>query len=281
MVKQPVPVISAAAENRLSYGWTSNAAPEVYAVVKNEPIASASIWYRLGSQLYESDHLAEALDCFAKIDSLDAGRLTRFAARGWRGLIEDIRGNRVAALERYKEALQIDPGEAMSLSGPRIKIDKPWLEARLQKPFVRESELSLPAQPTAADLIAVLDRMGYAHEGKSPLLIFEKTRGLEIKSSSFWFKLGMQLFDGGYYRESLASFEKETSLERSGLLAYAAWVWQGHLHDLLGEREQALACYREALKRDTGGRMQHDQYRMVIDREWIEARMKSPFTWNR
>lgn len=225
--------------------------------------------------------MAEALDCFAKIDGLASDRLTRYAARCWRALIEDLRGNRAAALERYKEALQIDPGKSMNLAGSRIRIDRPWLEARLQKPFVRESELSLPAQPTAKDLVALVERMGYSHEGKNPLLIFEKTRGFDIKSPDFWFKLGMQLFDSGYYRESLASFETQTTLEQSGSSAFTAWVWQGHLHDLLGERERAVACYKEALKRDDGYSMQHDQYRMVIDREWIEARMKVPFTRDR
>jgi tetratricopeptide (TPR) repeat protein len=280
MVKQPVPKISGAASARLSYGWVTRDAPQIYADLKNQPVLSANLWYRLGWQLYDSDQLAEALDCFAKVDGLEADRLTRFAARGWRGLIEDLRGNRAAALERYKEALDADPGEALTIGPLRIKMDKAWLEARLQKAFVRESEISLPARPTAADLIAAIGRMGYAHEGKNPLLIFEKTRGLEIKSIDFWFKLGLQ-FDSGYYRESLASFEMDSSLAQTRLLAFAAWAWQGHLHDLLGNRERALACYKEALKLDTGSPMQHDQYRMVIDRDWIEERMKSPFTWNR
>ncbi len=281
MVKWPIPEISVPAAARLAYGWTSKEAPDLYAVLRKESIPSAAIWYRLGSQLYDADRLPEALDCFAKIDGLEADRLIRYAARGWRGLIEDLRGNRDAALERYKEALQIDPGETMNLSGQRIQINRRWLETRLQKPFVRESEVSLPERPAAADLISAVARMGYYHEGKTPLVIFERTRGLEIRSSDFWFKLGLQLFDSGFYRESLASFEQVTALTPSGLQAFAAWAWQGHMHDLLGDREPALACYRAALKLDTGGRMQHSQSQMVIDREWIEARLRSPFTWSR
>ena len=37
--------------------------------------------------------------------------------------------------------------------------------------------------------------------------------------------------------------------------------------------------YREALKRDEGSAMQHGQYHLVIDRSWVEARLKTPFTW--
>ena len=52
----------------------------------------------------------------------------------------------------------------------------------------------------------------------------------------------------------------------------------GHLSDLLGNRPQALACYREALKLDTGDSMQHGQYRMTIDRAWVETRLTVPFS---
>jgi tetratricopeptide (TPR) repeat protein len=232
----------------------------------------------LGADLYNRDRLAEALDCFTRIDSLESPRLTAFAAHAWRGLIEDLRGNRAAALEQYKEALATDSGETMSHSRPKLKIDRAWVESRLQKPFQRESEMSLSAQPTAAELIAAVNRMDYSNEGRNPLLVYGKTQGLEINAADFWFKLGLMLFDSSYYRESLISFEKVSALEANGVRAFAAWAWQGHLQDLLGNRQKALLCYREALKRDTGNAMQHSQYQMVIDREWVEARMKIPFT---
>jgi tetratricopeptide (TPR) repeat protein len=278
MVKRPVAKISAVAAARLSDGWVSASAPELYVVLKREPIDSPEIWYRLGTDLYNRERLAEALDCFTRIDSLETGRLTAFAAHAWRGLIEDLRGNRAAALEQYKGALAMDSGETMSHSRPRLKIDRAWVEDRLKKPFQREMELSLATQPTAAELIAAVGRMDYSNEGRNPLIIFEKTQGHAINAADFWFKLGLMLFDSGFYRESLKSFERDSSLEERGVRAFAAWAWQGHLQDLLGNRPQALVCYREALKRDTGNAMQHSQYQMVIDREWIEARMKIPFT---
>jgi tetratricopeptide (TPR) repeat protein len=281
MVKQPVPEISSTAAARLAHGWDSGDAPDIYAVMKDEPVASAKIWYRLGTDLYDSDRLLEALDCFTKIEGLETDPLTRFAARGWRGLLEDLRGHRADALDRYKEALAIDPGDAMNHGRLGIRIDRAWLDARLQKPFVRESGISLPVQPTAADLIAIVERLNYTHEGKNPILVYEKTRGLEIKDAGFWFKLALVLFDSSYFNEALASFEVETSLEQTGVRAFAATAWQGHLNDLLGNRERALVCYREALKLDAGTPMQHSQYRMVIDREWIDARLKTPFRWKK
>jgi tetratricopeptide (TPR) repeat protein len=111
-----------------------------------------------------------------------------------------------------------------------------------------------------------------------PLLIFEKTSRLEIKDARFWFKLGMLLYDSGYYGESLTAFGKIESLAQRGVIAFAAMVWRGQLNDLLGNREKALACYRNALKLDTGDSVQHSQYQMVIDRNWVESRLKTPFT---
>ncbi len=279
MVKQPVAKISPAAAARLAYGWDSAEAAGVYAAVKNEQISSAQLWYQLGLGLYESDRLDEALDCFGKVDGLTPPALTRFAARGWCGLLEDLRGNRAAALVHYKDALAIDPGEAMNHNRFRLKIDRDWLGARLQKPFARESEISLSGKPAASELVTAVNRMNYTHEGRNPLLIFEKTRGIDIKDADFWFKLGLILFDSGYYKEALTSFETVTSLEQSGVRAFAAMAWQGHLNDLAGNRDRALDLYRAALKLDPGSSMQHGQYRMVIDRDWIESRLKSPFSW--
>jgi tetratricopeptide (TPR) repeat protein len=281
MVKHPVVKIGAAAAARLAYGWNAGDAAEVYEVVKKERISSAPLWFQLGLDLYESDKLDGALDCFSRVDSLEADRLTKFSARAARGALADLLGNRAAALAHYTEALAIDPGEAVTYSRLRLKIDRDWLQTRLQKPFTRESAISLSARPTASELMDVVNRLNYTHEGSNPELVFEKTRDAEIKDASFWFKLGLVLFDSGYYRDSLTSFETVTSLERSGVRAFAAMVWQGHLNDLSGDRGRALERYREALKLDSGRSMQHSQYRMVIDREWIESRLETPFSWKK
>jgi hypothetical protein len=60
---------------------------------------------------------------------------------------------------------------------------------------------------------------------------------------------------------------------------FAAWTWKGHLNDLQGRREEAVACYRKALELDPGTPLQHSQYSMTIDRRWVERRLRTPFTW--
>jgi len=59
----------------------------------------------------------------------------------------------------------------------------------------------------------------------------------------------------------------------------AAWliVWQGHLLDLLGRRDEAVQRYQDALERDRGLETQHDQYGLAINRQWVEARPEEPF----
>ncbi len=61
-------------------------------------------------------------------------------------------------------------------------------------------------------------------------------------------------------------------------LSHNNLVWQGHLLDLVNQREEALACYQEALKhRAPDDGVRHDQFGMVIDRAWIQERIKTPF----
>ncbi|MBP1661016.1 MAG: hypothetical protein H6P95_2208, partial [Candidatus Aminicenantes bacterium] len=114
-------------------------------------------------------------------------------------------------------------------------------------------------------------------EGDAPRLVFQKAAGMTIAEKSFWFKLGLLLYDSGNDRESLEAFERAAALEKTGVSAFAARVWLGHMQDLLGDREAALAWYREALKIDPGTAMKHSQWRMTIDRAWVEARLIAPF----
>jgi predicted negative regulator of RcsB-dependent stress response len=81
------------------------------------------------------------------------------------------------------------------------------------------------------------------------------------------------LYDGRYYQEAL---EVVKSLEQ-GDWRFFALVWEGHLLDLLGRRTDAVAAYQEALKMPGTPSMRHDQYGLVIDKKWVEERLKTPF----
>ena len=54
-------------------------------------------------------------------------------------------------------------------------------------------------------------------------------------------------------------------------------VWLGHLADLQGAREKAVAHYQAALAVDHDEVHRHGQYDMKIDRAWAEQRLQTPF----
>jgi tetratricopeptide (TPR) repeat protein len=205
--------------------------------------------------------------------------LTKFAALAWLGLLKDLEGKREQAIGHYKEALKYDTGESMSHGWLRIEMNRDWIEDRLKSPFTSESTVHIPEQPSAEELVQIVDELNWKREGKTPFLIYEKASGLDIDKRSFWFKLGMLLFDSGYYAESFAAFKRVSEMDVSKLYKFTSYTWIGHLKDLEGKREEAIKYYKLALEYDTGDTMQHSQFRMKINRRWVEKRLKTPFTW--
>jgi len=276
-VEAPVPPLPAAVAGKLAFGMDAGDAPAVYAAIKDTPVAAARIWYSLGLSLYGAGRRDEAADCFARIADSDADALRKFGALGWLGLLDDLKGRRADALAHYKAALAADPGQTMRHDQFKITMNKAWIEERLKIPFVPGQKARLTEHPTAARLVEFVGDLGWEKEGAVPLLVFRKAAGLDIREGSFWFKLGLLLYDSRNDRESLAAFQKTVELEKTGLSAFAALAWQGHLNDLLGRREAAVACYKAAQKLDPGMAMRHSQWGMTIDGAWVEARLQTPF----
>ncbi len=282
MLAKPIPEIPADTASAMAWGLDPARSLEVYEALRGIPGLSVDLWQRLGLNLYDADFLAESSDCFAKL-AADADPDFRFLGPAWQGLIEDLRENRERALQYYKEALARDKGESFGFGGNfRLRIDRAWLEARLKTPYSRESAISLPERPTVEEMVSLVDGLGWTREGRNPHRIYEKAAGMDIPRAGFWFKLGMLLFDSGDDEESLTAFSKAAAAaDASRFRQFSAWVWQGHLNDLLGRRDAALAAYRKALELDIGQAQTHSQYRMTIDRRWVEARIQSPFVWKK
>ena len=281
MVEDPLPEISDEAAEMLSLGWRAEDSLKVYEKIREEAISNSNIWYRLGMNLYEDESFSDAFHCFERVSQLSSDGLFKFAAFGWMGLLKDLLGDRQEALANYKEALKYDTGEQVGYSWLRIQMNRKWLEERLKTPFKVETTVEIPAQPTAEQLIEIVDDLNWKQEGKTPFLIYGKAKNLNIDNSDFWLKLAILLFDSGYYREAFTGFEKVFLLESPKLTKFTALTWMGHLKDLLGEREEAIEYYKQALEYDTGQTMRHDQFRMRINRDWIEKRLTVPFTWKK
>jgi len=237
---------------------------------KDAGLADASAWLGLGLRLYDGEAYPEAMECFERINALPkATDLYRFAALVWQGHILDLQGKRQQALARYRKALKINIGSGgcMEHSQYGIYITLAWAKERLKTPFDRQT-ISL------STAIEQLPWIGACEQAK-PLLTQAKETGLTNARS--WLKLGLMLYDGASYPEAIEAFQKLEALT-DGIFHFAAVVWQGHILDLQGKREQALNRYHQALKvvpeTDT---MRHDQYGIFLDRAWVEERLKTPF----
>jgi hypothetical protein len=112
--------------------------------------------------------------------------------------------------------------------------------------------------------------------GKTALEVFELARKSDLGSADMWGKLALTLYDGAYYTEALEASCKAAEFD-DPMWRPVALVWQGHILDLLARREEAVARYKEAQGMALPATMRHDQYGIVIDAQWIEERLNTPF----
>jgi len=148
------------------------------------------------------------------------------------------------------------------------------LDAQVELPLVIP-----PPDPTIAQLRKDIRNLEWTGEGDKAFQIYTKNKDIDLEDVGSLYKLGMCLFDGEHYEESLQILRKCTDLSRNkkSNSLYYHLTWQGHVLDLLNRREEALSCYKEALKYCGSRSVRHDQYLMRTDRRWIEKRIESPF----
>jgi len=95
-----------------------------------------------------------------------------------------------------------------------------------------------------------------------------------------WQTLGLALYDARRYEEALDAFEKMeagTNADREDQAL--AVTWQGHMLDLLGRREEAIARYREVIGMGLDSSVQHGRYGLTYDfTSYPQQRIEAPFT---
>ncbi len=174
-----------------------------------------------------------------------------------------------------------DPNAGADEKEQAIAAWEQWLAGSGKVQFTPQAEsLPVPLLSPAQQLSRAIEELPYTGAGAQALLLLEKARAGNCANGDDWLKLGLALYDGKYYQEGLEAFKQAGSLFQDDPLhlnLVAALVWQGHILDLLGHRAQAQALYGQALEKDHGGEMSHDQYGFSIDRRWIEQRLETPF----
>jgi len=168
---------------------------------------------------------------------------------------ERIQGER--ALVRFKMGKDAKPDEI-----PLQKVNGRWKVDRANR-FLMAAVMIAP----------------WTGAGDQALELAEKTRQLEITNGAMWGKLGMMLYDGNHYDEATAAFVTAAE-SRDPMWGFAGLVWQGHILDLQNHRAAALQRYREANAKEKKPVVRHDQYGIVLNQKWVEARLKQPFRRN-
>lgn len=139
-----------------------------------------------------------------------------------------------------------------------------------------------PPSVTEQKLRKEIQKLSWTGAGKEALEIFKKATQANLLNERDWFKLGLTLYDGKYNAESLKAFESAANqAEKSSTRYFTSKVWQGHILDLLNKRDEALECYKEALKCEKKDDwVRHDQYGMKINHDWVKQRIEKPFVRN-
>lgn len=206
---------------------------------------------------------------------------------------EEAGGHVIRVRIRHAGPIRIPvPVEARFADGGRMRLwtdrlrAEQTLEFRGKAPLAgvtidpdREFPLVIP--PPVKELQALIPKileMPWTGAGDAALPLYEQAVKLEVKDPAIFFKLAMMIYDGRHYETALEAFARAAPPAKrdSPHRHFMAIVWQGIVLDILGRREQALARYREALALGDL-RVQHDQYRLVIDRAWVEQRLQEPF----
>jgi tetratricopeptide (TPR) repeat protein len=154
----------------------------------------------------------------------------------------------------------------------------PVTEVRLDP----DNALAMLANPPDEEMIRLrrrIEALAWMGAADAAAQLAEEAVQLGLSEPRTLLKLSLATYDGARYEDALRVLERLEEVADSGsLYAFAASVWQGQILDLLGRRAGALARYEEALDRDTGGTMRHDQYGLRIDRAWVLDRLEEPFT---
>ncbi|MHC4233500.1 MAG: alpha/beta fold hydrolase [Planctomycetota bacterium] len=103
----------------------------------------------------------------------------------------------------------------------------------------------------------------------------------EISAASGLLRIGFALYDIEDYEEALEIFIRLQQVaeeeEAQGRLAMAL-IWQGHMLDLLGRREEAIARYQRVVDMDSNDGVRHDQYGLAYEYSpYASERLRTPF----
>jgi tetratricopeptide (TPR) repeat protein len=140
-----------------------------------------------------------------------------------------------------------------------------------------EFPLVIPAPDKEFQALAVkVLELPWTGSGDIAAALYPQAVKFGVTDEAMLARLALTLYDGRHYEMALEAFTRLAAAAPGR--DYMATVWQGIVLDLLGRREEALARYRTALAKSDTPTLTHSQYRLTIDRAWVEQRLNQPFT---
>ncbi|MCP4157760.1 MAG: M1 family metallopeptidase [bacterium] len=159
-----------------------------------------------------------------------------------------------------------------------FKSNAPLKEVKIDPDGILPNVVPVP-EMSVTDLHRVVSKLKYSGQHQLALELFPEAVNLKYAKARGWLKLSFNLYDGKHYKEALIAFrnlEKFLSNPK-GSWKMSALAWQGIIHDLTGNRPDALKCYKNALNYAKDKSMKHSQFNMTINAKWLTERLKSPF----
>lgn len=258
----------------LEFTGEGKKALQLFKKIKNIELGDYDFpWFSLGLHLYDESHYKEALQAFQNDFHLSSKATSPylFATLVWQGHLLDLLNRRNEALTRYKQALQMKPASWVRHDQWGMKIDRLWIEKRIESPFQRPD-------PRIINLRKRIRNIKWTGDGDKAIQLFKEIKNNKLDDSAFpWGKLGLCLYDGRYYTEALEAFKIDFEQNPT---SFSSLVWQGHLLDLMNRREEAITYYKQAFEMKPASWVRHDQYGIKIDLDWIKERLRTPFQRN-
>lgn len=95
--------------------------------------------------------------------------------------------------------------------------------------------------------------------------------------------VALKLVEAGHYEQALDLYRRvENNMSRiENPYSLESIIWQGHLLDMQGKRQQAIEKYQTALgvyPRYGRGCTRCDQWGILLNEDWVKERLEKPFT---
>ena len=150
-----------------------------------------------------------------------------------------------------------------------------WINGNINLDLDEIDERIIERYVQITNITAQVNELPYNIENPHLDTIFRAAVAADYNIADHWFKLALILFNNSFLDEALIAFEKASDPDFA--IYYAPLVWRGHLHDLSGQRVQAIQFYKEALEHYPGFPVQHDHMDLILTEEYIQSRLTEPF----